>query len=80
MEKVYRSTVPEEILDAFPDEDDEYTSDVCDKVRAERELRKYAAMPVYGYNSGKSIQYGLYSMGHIICAYIGCANIIFVIY
>ena len=63
VEKVYRTTVPEEILDAFPDEDDEYTSDVCDKVRAERELRKYAAMPVYGYNSGKSIQYGPYQMG-----------------
>ena len=60
VEKVYRTTVPEEILDAFPDEDDEYTSDVCDKVKVERELRTYAAMPVYGYNSGKSIQYGPY--------------------
>ena len=30
MEKVYRTPIPEEILDAFPDEDDEYTIDVCD--------------------------------------------------
>ena len=65
VEKIYRTTVPDEILDAFPDEDDEFTSDVCDKVRVERELRKYAAMPVYGYNSGKSIQYEPYHM----CSY-----------
>ena len=53
VEKVYRTTVPEEILEAIPDEDDEYTNDVCDKIRIGRELKKYAAMPVYGYNSGK---------------------------
>ena len=53
VEKVYRTTVPEEILKAIPDEDDEYTNDVCDKIRIGRELKKYAAMPVYGYNSGK---------------------------
>ena len=70
VEKVYRTTVPEEILDAFPDEDDEYTGDVCDKVKVERELRTYAAMPVYGYNSGKSIQYDPYYMAHVICAHI----------
>ena len=66
VEKIYRTTVPGEILDAFPDEDEEFTNDVCDKVKVERELRKYAAMPVYGYNSGKSIQYGPYYMAHII--------------
>ena len=53
VEKVYRTTVPEEILKAIPDEDDEYTNDVCDKIRIGRELKKYAAMPVYGFNSGK---------------------------
>ena len=53
VEKIYRTTVPEEILKAIPDEDDEYTNDVCDKIRIGRELKKYAAMPVYGYNSGK---------------------------
>ena len=53
VEKVYRTTVPEEILKAIPDEDDEYTNDVCEKIRIGRELKKYAAMPVYGYNSGK---------------------------
>ena len=53
VEKVYRTTVPEEILKAIPDEDDEYTNDVCDKIRIGRELKKFAAMPVYGYNSGK---------------------------
>ena len=53
VEKVYRTTVPEEILEAIPDEDDEYTNDVCEKIRIGRELKKYAAMPVYGYNSGK---------------------------
>ena len=65
VEKVYRTTVPEEILDAFPDEDDEYTSDVCDKVKVERELRTYAAMPVYGYNSGESYIMYFYYM----CSY-----------
>ena len=53
VEKVYRTTVPEEILEAIPDEDDEYTNDVCDKIRIGRELKKYAAMPVYGFNSGE---------------------------
>ena len=53
VEKVYRGTVPEEILEAIPDEDDEYTNDVCDKIRIGRELKKYAAMPVYGFNSGE---------------------------
>ena len=53
VEKVYRTTVPEEILKAIPDEDDEYTNDVCEKIRIGRELKKYAAMPIYGYNSGK---------------------------
>ena len=53
VEKVYRTTVPEEILEAIPDEDDEYNNDVCDKTRIGRELKKYAAMPVYGFNSGK---------------------------
>ena len=53
VEKVYRTTVPEEILKAIPDEDDEYTNDVCDKIRIGRELKKYAAMPVYGFNSGE---------------------------
>ena len=53
VEKVYRNTVPEEILEAIPDEDDEYTNDVCDKIRIGRELKKYAAMPVYGFNSGE---------------------------
>ena len=50
-EKIYRSTIPKAILDAFSDID-EYTDDVCDKVLVERELRKYAAMPVFGFNSG----------------------------
>ena len=53
VEKVYRTTVPEEILEAIPDEDDEYTNDVCEKIRIGRELKKYAAMPVYGFNSGE---------------------------
>ena len=69
-EKVYRTTVPEEILDAFPEEDDEYTSDVCDKVKVERELRTYAAMPIYGYNSGKSYNIHSYHMrSYYICSY-----------
>ena len=54
-EKVYHNTIPEEILDAFSEIDDEYTDDVCDKVKVERELRKYGAMPTYGFNSGMLI-------------------------
>ena len=53
VEKVYRTTIPEEILEAIPDDDDEYTDDVCDKQRVGRELKKYAAMPIFGFNSGK---------------------------
>ena len=53
-EKIYRTTIPEAILDAFS-EKDEYSDDVCDKVMVERELRKYAAMPVFGFNSGNNL-------------------------
>ena len=53
VEKIYRTTIPDEILEAIPDKDDEYSNDVCDKQRVERELKKYAAMPIYGFNSGK---------------------------
>ena len=53
-EKIYRETVPKVILDAVSDDVD-FNDDVCDKVRVERELRKYLSMPVYGYNSGKYI-------------------------
>ena len=51
--EVYHKTIPEDILDAVPEEDEEYSENVCEKIKVERQLRKYSAMPVYGYNSGK---------------------------
>ena len=62
-EVVYHATIPEDILDAVPEEDEEYSENVCEKIKVERQLRKYSAMPVYGYNSGKLC---IFYMAHII--------------
>ena len=53
LEKLYIQTVPEAIVDAVPDEDDEFAEHCGVTKQIERNLRKYLTMPIYGYNSGK---------------------------
>ena len=58
LEKLYIQTVPQEIKDAVPEEEeDEYYKNVGKTKRLENQLRKYLSMPILGYNSSKLICY-----------------------
>ena len=52
LEKQYIVTVPIEIRDAVPEED-EFEQKFGGEKQTEDKLRKYLTMPIYGYNSGK---------------------------
>ena len=54
LEKLYIQTVPAEIKDAVPDDDDDdFEENVGEIKRIQRELKKYLTMPILGYNSSK---------------------------
>ena len=54
LEKLYIQTVPAEIKDAVPDDDDDdFEENVGEIKRIQRDLKKYLTMPILGYNSSK---------------------------
>ena len=52
LENQFIQTVPQEIRDAVPEED-EFQENEGEEIRLESQLRKYLSMPIYGYNSSK---------------------------